>query len=159
MICQAKSGDASCEQAWAVLMARIVDRTGMEIRMTDVSSIHYSLCEVDPYWPEHLIVVRGCRNVPLCVADVLFDALKTQAPWNVDDVGYNFQHKFTFERNSVCREARVQYALHYEFEMASGERTLVRFQLKCASARDLLGRGYSCAIQSKDQASSIRRPR
>jgi hypothetical protein len=130
MVCQAKSGDTSCEQASAVLMARIVDRTGAEIRPSHVSSIEYSLYEIDPFWPEHLTVVCGHRDVPLCVTEVLSDALQTGSRWSVDDVGFNFQHEITFVGRAKSHDASTRCELRYEFAMTGGEEAIVRFQLR-----------------------------
>jgi hypothetical protein len=130
MVCQAKRSDTSCDTASAVLMARIVDRTGAEIRPSHVSSIEYSLYEIDPLWPEHLTVVRGHRDVPLCVTEVLSDALQTGSAWSVDDVGYNFRHEIAFVGRAKSHEASMRCELRYEFAMAGGEKTIVRFQLR-----------------------------
>jgi hypothetical protein len=57
-----------------VLMARIVDSTGVAIRSSDVVAIEYSVFEVDAFWPEQRQVMRGHRAVPLVVRDVLFES-------------------------------------------------------------------------------------
>jgi hypothetical protein len=120
--------DTAVQDGCAILMARIVDRNGMNIQQADVSAIEYWLCDLDPCWPNNLHVVTGHAEVSLDVEDVLFDELQVDDPWTVDAVGYNFRREFglgnRFQRTGVAYEVR------YQITLVSDEQTVLRFQLR-----------------------------
>ncbi|HEX2475506.1 MAG TPA: hypothetical protein VHK01_12210 [Lacipirellulaceae bacterium] len=117
-----------------VLMARIVDGAGAAIRPSDVVAIEYSACEVDPFWPEQLTVVRGHHAVPLDTRDVLLDSPQVGRFWSLDDVGYNFRHELTFDSRERSPSAEQRFEVVYQLTMKNGSRTTVRFKLRCSMA-------------------------
>lgn len=114
----------------AILMARIVDATGANVQQAALASIKYSICELDPCRPDNLAVVAGHSNVSLGVASVIFNALQTGGLWTVDDVGYNFRHEIDVGTSEAFPKAGAQYQVRYELTPTTGQKTIVRFQLR-----------------------------
>jgi hypothetical protein len=114
----------------AVLMARIVDAAGANVQQAGIAAIEYSIYELDPCRPDVLVAVAGHDGVSLSVASVIFNALQTGGLWTVDDVGYNFRHEINISTNEAFPKAGVQYQVRYELTPASGQKTIVRFQLR-----------------------------
>lgn len=114
----------------AVLMARIVDSAGTNVQQAGIAAIEYSIYELDPCRPDVLTVVAGHDGVTLSVASVIFNALQTGGLWTVDDVGYNFRHEINVSTNEAFPKAGVQYQVRYELTPTSGQKTIVRFQLR-----------------------------
>jgi hypothetical protein len=114
----------------AVLMARIVDAAGANVQQAGIAAIKYSIYELDPCRPDVLVAVAGHDGVTLTVASVIFNALQTGGLWTVDDVGYNFRHEINVATNEAFPKAGVQYQVRYELTPASGQKTIVRFQLR-----------------------------
>ncbi len=113
-------------------MARIVDRTGVAIRPSDVLALEYSAYEVDPFWPEQLTVVRGHHAVPLDACRVLFDSPQAGRFWSLDKVGYNFWHEVTLDCRDPLPNAQQRFEVAYQLTMVNGGRSIVRFKLRCA---------------------------
>lgn len=114
----------------AVLMARIVDAAGANVQQAGISGIAYSIFELDPCRPDQLVAVAGHSNVSLTVANVIFNALETGGLWTVDDVGFNFRHEIDVGTSAAFPKAGVQYQVRYELTPTSGQKTIVRFQLR-----------------------------
>jgi hypothetical protein len=112
----------------AILMARIVDSTGEPI-LSGVSSVEYSVYELDPCRPDALSAVAGHHHVALTVEDVLFDSLQTGGLWTVDDVGYNFRHEIDIGVAEAFPKAGVDYQVRYEIVPSMGQKAILRFQL------------------------------
>jgi hypothetical protein len=115
----------------AILMARILDGAGVAIRRSDVIAIEYSAYELDPCWPEQLTAICGHRAIALAVDEVLFDSPQVGRLWSLDDVGYNFRHEIHFGWDRVFPKAALRYEMRYELVSVSGEKTIVRFMLRC----------------------------
>jgi hypothetical protein len=113
----------------ALLMARIVDNTGEPI-LSGVSSVTYSIYELDPCRPDHLTAVSGHHNVSLVVEDVMFDGLQSGGLWTVDEVGYNFRHEIDVSVAAAFPKAGVDYQVRYELMPPMGQKTILRFQLR-----------------------------
>jgi hypothetical protein len=114
----------------AILMARIVDAAGANVQQAGLAAIEYSIYELDPCRPDNLVVIAGHDGVSLTVADVIFNALQTGGLWTVDAVGYNFRHEIDVSTTEAFPKAGVQYQVRYELTPPSGQKTIVRFQLR-----------------------------
>lgn len=114
----------------AVLMARVVDVNGNEITQSAISAIAYSIYELDPCEPDSETVVPGHDDVSLTVADVVFNTLQTGGLWTVDATGYNFRHEIDVGTNDAFPNAGASYQVRYEFTPTSGQKVIVRFQLR-----------------------------
>ena len=114
----------------AILMARIVDSSGQNVQQSGIDLIEYSIFELDPCRPDNLTVVAGHDGVSLDVADVVFNSLQVGGLWTVDEVGYNFRHEIDVSAAEAFPKAGVQYQVRYELVPTSGQKTIVRFQLR-----------------------------
>jgi hypothetical protein len=114
----------------AVLMARIVDSDGENVQQSGISSIEYSIYELDPCRPDNLSVVAGHDGVSLTVDDVIFNSLQSGGLWTVDEDGYNFRHEIDVSQTEAFPKAGVQYQVRYEMLPTAGQKTIVRFQLR-----------------------------
>jgi len=114
----------------AVLMARIVDSDGEYVQQSGISSIEYSIYELDPCRPDNLSVVAGHDGVSLTVDDVIFNSLQSGGLWTVDEDGYNFRHEIDVSQTEAFPKAGVQYQVRYEMLPTAGQKTIVRFQLR-----------------------------
>ena len=114
----------------AILMARIVDAAGANVQQAGLAAIEYSIYELDPCRPDNLAPVAGHDGVSLTVADVIFNALQTGGLWTVDEVGYNFRHEIDVSTTEAFPKAGAQYQVRYELTPTTGQKAIVRFQLR-----------------------------
>jgi hypothetical protein len=114
----------------AVLMARIVDVVGAHVQQAGIAAIEYSIFELDPCRPDDLTVVAGHDGAWLVIADVIFNALQTGGLWSVDEVGYNFRHEIDVASSEAFPKAGAQYQVRYELTPTTGQKSIVRFQLR-----------------------------
>ena len=114
----------------AVLMARIVDASGAHVQQAGIAAIEYSILELDPCRPDDLTVVAGHDGASLTVANVIFNALQTGGLWTVDEVGYNFRHEIDVSSSEAFPKAGTQYQVRYELTPTTGQKSIVRFQLR-----------------------------
>jgi hypothetical protein len=114
----------------AILIARIVDAAGANVQQAGIAAIEYSVFELDPCRPDSLVVVAGHDGVSLAVANVVFNALQTGGLWTVDEVGYNFRHEIDVTGSEAFPKAGAQYQVRYELTPTSGQKSIVRFQLR-----------------------------
>ena len=114
----------------ALLMARIVDSAGANVQQAGIVAIEYSIFELDPCLPNQQTPVAGHNEVELDVADVIFNALQTGGLWTVDDVGYNFRHEIDVTETEAFPKAGAQYQVRYQLTPTTGQKTIVRFQLR-----------------------------
>jgi hypothetical protein len=114
----------------AVLMARIVDASGAHVQQAGIAAIEYSIFELDPCRPDDLTVVAGHDGASLVIADVIFNALQTGGLWTVDEVGYNFHHEIDVSSSEAFPKAGAQYQVRYELTPTTGQKSIVRFQLR-----------------------------
>jgi hypothetical protein len=114
----------------AVLMARIVDAAGENVQQAGIAAIEYSVFELDPARPDNLTVVAGHDGASLVVANVIFNSLQTGGLWTVDEVGYNFRHEIDVAASAAFPKAGAQYQVRYELTPTTGQRSIVRFQLR-----------------------------
>ncbi len=115
----------------AVLLARVVGPEGDPVATTDISSLNYSVLEIDPCDPDALTPVAGHDNVQLTVGDVFYDSLQTGGPWSVDATGYNFLHEVDVSGDEAFPVAGARYLVRYEAVPVSGQKTVFRFLVTC----------------------------
>lgn len=114
----------------AILMARIVDSAGAYIQQSGVSAIKYSIYELDPCRPDNLAAVTGHDAVSLIVSGVVYDTLQTGGLWTIDAVGYNFRHQINVSQNEAFPKAGTLYQVRYELTPTTGQKSIIRFQLR-----------------------------
>ncbi len=114
----------------AILMARVVDSAGVNLQQSGVSAIKYSIYELDPTRPDVQTVVAGHDAVVLTVSAVIYNTLQTGGLWTVDAVGYNFRHEINVSTSAAFPKAGVAYQIRYELTPTSGQKSIVRFQLR-----------------------------
>lgn len=114
----------------AILMARIVDAAGANVQQSGVAAIEYSIYELDPCRPDDLAAVAGHDGVALTVANVIYNTLQTGGLWTLDAVGYNFRHEIDVTSSEAFPKAGVEYQIRYELMPATGQKSIVRFQLR-----------------------------
>lgn len=113
----------------AVLMARVVGPDGDPIETADVSSIRYSIYEINHLDPGDLSVVAGHEDVALTVGNVIYDTLQTGGLWTVDATGYNFRHEVDVSSDPAFPNAHADYQVRYEVTPTSGQVVVFRFLL------------------------------
>jgi hypothetical protein len=114
----------------AVLMARIVDAEGIAVQPSGVSAIEYSVFELDPCRPDVLGVISGHEGVALAVNDVVYNSLQTGGLWTVDSLGYNFRHEIDVSQDEAFPKAGALYQIRYQITPTSGQKSIVRFQVR-----------------------------
>jgi hypothetical protein len=114
----------------AVLMARIVDSAGVNVQQSGIIAIKYSIYELDPCLPDSLVIVTGHDEVTLTVASVIYNALQTGGLWTIDSVGYNFRHEINVATDEAFPKAGAMYQVRYTLTPTSGQKTIVRFQIR-----------------------------
>lgn len=114
----------------AVLLARIVDATGANVQQAGLAAIEYSIYELDPCRPDESVAVTGHDRVAVSVSSVIFNALQTGGLWTADDVGFNFRHEINVSSADAFPKAGAQYQIRYELTPTSGQKSIVRFQLR-----------------------------
>jgi hypothetical protein len=114
----------------AVLLARIVDAVGEPIDQAAITSISYTIYELDPCRPDLQTAVAGHDGEALSVEDVIYDDLQIDPLWTVDEEGYNFRHEIVVAENEAFPKAGSQYQVRYQLTPATGQKLIVRFQLR-----------------------------
>jgi hypothetical protein len=114
----------------AILMARIVDAAGANVQQAGIAAIEYSVFELDPCRPDDLAIVSGHDGVALTVANVIYNSLQTGGLWTLDATGYNFRHDIDVTSSEAFPKAGVEYQIRYELTPTTGQKSIVRFQLR-----------------------------
>lgn len=86
------------------LLARLVGWAATVLQRADITSLKYTVYSIDAVTGA-ATAVTGHENVALTVADVIFDALQTDARWTVDATGYNFRHTLAINSNAAFSAA------------------------------------------------------
>jgi hypothetical protein len=113
----------------ATLLARVVGADETAVQQADISAAEYTAYLLDQSDPDVATAVEGHEAVDLVVADVIYDALQTAAPWDVDSTGYNFACTLDVGEHQVFTIAGRRYRIVVTLTPASGQPILVRFQL------------------------------
>jgi hypothetical protein len=121
--------ETSFDTGAAVLMARIVDRSGVAIRRSDVAAIEYSIVERQGCRRENFAWVPGRMRIGLCVDEVLFDWLEVGVLWTLDVCGYNFRHEIDLGKAREYSKSGTSYEILYMFTTTFGEKIAIRFEL------------------------------
>lgn len=111
------------------LLARIVDGNGEHVVQSDIAAAKCTVYLLDGQDPDSRAAVAAHTNVPVPVADVVFDTLQTDATWTVDTTGYNFRHTIDVSAHQAFAVAGRRYLVEYQLSPASGQTILVRFRL------------------------------
>ncbi len=117
--------------ATATFLARVENTSGQVLTQASVTSIRYSVFEIDIEDPDATSVVTGHDDVALTVADVVFDTLQLDEPWTVDAEGYNFRHELDVSQDEAFSQAGRVYQVRYEIAPVLGQKIVFRFQLRC----------------------------
>jgi hypothetical protein len=111
------------------LLARIVGAGGANILQADINTVKYTAYLLDDQNADSRTAVAEHANVALVVADVIFDALQTDAIWTVDATGYNFRHVLDVSAHQAFAVAGRRYLIEYQLTPAVGQMILVRFRI------------------------------
>ena len=114
----------------AILMARVVNSAGVAVTPATIVAVEYTVYELTPDDPSGLVAVTGHDGVSLTVGDVFFATLQNDETWTADSEGYNFRHEIDVSSAEAFPKAGTQYQVRYEFTPTSGQKTIVRFQLR-----------------------------
>jgi len=113
----------------AIFLARVVGPTGAVVTQADVASLRYSVYLLDDQDPDQQTPLTGHSGVSLAVSGVIYDALRTDAIWTRDAIGYNFKHVLDVSAHAAFPTAGRTYRIAYELTPASGQVILVRFRV------------------------------
>ncbi len=115
----------------ATFMARIVGSSGLPLHRADVSAIAYSVFLLDDRDADARTVIAGHDAVAATVAEVIFDALQTDFPWDAaaDTVGYNFRHTLDVSSHAAFPHADRNYLVEYRVTPVGGQVVIARFRI------------------------------
>ena len=114
----------------AVLLARIVGQSGINVVQADIGAIRYSVYLLDDHDADSRTPVAGHTDVSLTVADVVFDTLQTRPrSGRSTTIGYNFRHVLDVSAQPAFAVADRRYLIEYQLTPASGQVILVRFRM------------------------------
>jgi hypothetical protein len=115
----------------AILMARFVDRAHLPLDPRTVRAIAYSIYEIDPFRRGVRRLVADHDEVALDIGQVIYDSLRTDAIWVVDQIGYNFCHRIQFSNfpDSLPGPGK-HYEARYWVTLTTGDTTVVCFRLR-----------------------------
>jgi hypothetical protein len=111
------------------LLARVVGYDVQPITQAGVSTIKYTIYEMDDGDPTVRTAVDGHENVALTVSEIISDTLQTGAIWTEDATGYNFCHLIDIGSSPAFPVAQKRYLVEYLITPVSGQPILVRFLL------------------------------
>ena len=115
----------------ATLMARIRGDDAEDIVRADVSTITYSIYQLDENDPDARAAVTGHEDASVTVNSVVFDTLQTDDRWTADSTGYNFRHTIPISTYEAFAAAGVHYLVEYTVTPATGQKIIVRYDLEC----------------------------
>jgi hypothetical protein len=113
----------------ATLLARVVGADGVAITQATLSEAKYTVYELDEHDPDIATPIDGHDEVPVVIADTIFDALQQDALWDVDDTGYNFKHVLDVSSDQAFATAGTAYRVVVELTPTAGQVILVRFRV------------------------------
>jgi hypothetical protein len=115
----------------AVFLARIENVQGVPLTQASLQAAGYSIWALVPDEPNAPVAVAGQANVPLSVEEVIFNTLQNDAAWTVDEVGYNFRHELDVSEHEAFTEVWRTYQVRYELLPVTGQKIVLRFQVRC----------------------------
>jgi hypothetical protein len=110
-------------------LARLLGADAAPLARADIAAVRYSVFLLDDQDPDARSAVEGHRDVPLDVAEVLWDALQTDALWTRDALGYNFKHTLNVATHAAFTVAGRRYLVEYRLTPAAGQVLLARFRV------------------------------
>lgn len=113
-----------------VLMARLVDRDGRLVGPSAIDSIHCSIYQVRGTGAREVKKEALLLCQPLCVPEVIVDALQRGPNWDADEAGFNFRHRFVIPWAVTQLSDGSRFEVRYMFTQMNGERTAVRFRIR-----------------------------
>lgn len=109
------------------LYARIKAWSGSDITQAGITSITYTIYEVNPDdADDHTAVVDGHEAVSLTVANVIFDTVQTDGAAS----NYNFRHIPEIDVHPAFEKAGTVYAVDYTITPTTGQKIGVHFRVK-----------------------------
>ncbi len=130
MNCAAQQWSALKNSA-PIFFARVKDADHDAIRQADLTSIRYTIYELDEDEADYTATVTGHVNVSLVIADTVFDALVTQDErWTADAEGYNFRFQPNVSTNSALPVAGRLYRVLVTIAPVTGQPILVAFDIR-----------------------------
>lgn len=112
------------EDSGAYLMARVLGGDGSAVAQADISSIAYSVYDMDD--------TSSPATGTLTVANVVYDSLQTDSRWTEDTTGYNFGWSAPA---SLFPSGSKVYLVEIALTPASGEVLHVKYKV---TTRDVL---------------------
>ena len=113
----------------ATLLARVVGEDGAGVTRASLSAADYTVYTLDTNDPGAAVAVAGHDNGSVGVSALIYDALQTDALWDVDTIGYNFRHVLDVSTNQAFAAAGQTYRVVFRLTPTSGQVILVRFRL------------------------------
>lgn len=117
------------ERGSAVLLARVTHSDGQPVQQSDVSSISYTVSELDRCTGQ-ATPVAGHTDAVLPVELSVYNTLQTDSSWSVDLTGYNFRHEIDVSTDEAFSQVGATYQVRYDLQPTSGQRVVFRFQLR-----------------------------
>lgn len=116
--------------ASVVLMARVAYADGTHLAPEDVESVAYTVTEIDPCGLTAPEAIEGHEGVALDAEQVLSASLLDDAPWGVDEVGFNFRHEIDVTESPAFVTAGRSYRVEYVLTPMDGQPIVVRFVIE-----------------------------
>lgn len=114
------------KNATVPMSARVLLLDGTDAQQADITSITYSIYEVDCVDPNEWTVVAGFDGVSLTVSEVLYDTLQTDAR----AASWNFRHTPDISVNPAFTKIGIPYTAEYRMVPAvAGQEIVVRFAI------------------------------
>lgn len=114
------------------LMGRILNDSYEVLTPTNVTSIEYTIFEIDEKNADNLTAVSGHIEESLVVADVFYSSLQTSDErWTADTTGYNFLHTIDISSYAAFTEIGKRYRVNYTITPATGQVVVVPFVVEC----------------------------
>lgn len=117
------------EDSAATLMARVVGADGSYITQAGMTGISYKIFDLNSATPDTAI-----KSDNLVVANVVFDALQTDARWTEDATGYNFRWTQPADA-SVWATGGHRYRQEILFNPVAGDDFWLIYELYCEPVR------------------------
>jgi len=112
----------------ARFQARLLAPDASNLQRADVETITYTIYALDPANEDTQTAVEGHEDVALTVADVVWDALQTDARWTVDTTGYNFAATIDISTNAAFAVRGTKYLVEFVFTPPTGQAFKVQFR-------------------------------
>jgi hypothetical protein len=113
----------------ATLLARVGGGDGNPIARAQIAQAAYTVFLLDESDPDAAAAVAGHTDVPVAVAGLIYDALQTDALWDVDQTGYNFKHVLDVSAAAAFAVAGRIYRIEFRLTPVAGQVILVRFRV------------------------------